>query len=371
MVHRLRSAVPGPLSLVRRPWSLVLWLAAALLLLPAGAWAPAARAAEAPTITEVRALTPEAEAGDLVLEIAGSGFGPGVVLTVDGAPVPTQVQTAEGLEARIPALLLVTARDMALRVVSPGAGISDPWILTLANPAPRLTGIEAPPLRAGRGPTAVRVRGQDFRPDSVVQLGDGALETRFITPQELEALLPGEALAAAGTLRVGVQTPGPGGGRSEFLELDIQPPPPFGGRFVVFMSNRGGVRNHLYLLDRMTGKLDGLEEANRHGASDGYPSISADGRLIVFQSDRAGGQQDIFLFDRVTRRLDGLPEANHPAAFDGFPSLSPDGRFIVFESDRLHRRPKIFLFDRATRRLEELEGANQAGADDGLAAISD
>jgi hypothetical protein len=259
---------------------------------------------------------------------------------------------------------------MVLRVMDPKSGLSDPLTLTLANPVPHLVGLQAPLLRAGRGRTLVRLHGQDFRPASVVHLAGKPLETRFHSDRDLEAVLPAEALEKPGRLSIGVATPGPGGGDSNALELTVLPPPPFGGRFIVFMTNRKSGRNHIVLLDRQTGKLDPLEQANSVNSSDGYPSISADGRFIVFQSDRHRGQSDILLFDRESRTLDLLPEANDPKAFDGFPSVSPDGRFIVFESDRLHGRPKIFVFDRETRLLTELSQANEATADDGVAAIS-
>lgn len=323
-----------------------------------------------PRLLSVRPLDLHEEAGDLVLEVTGSGFAVGATLLVDGIPVPTDRKDGERWEARVPASLLGTARHMVLQVSAPQSGVSDSLILTLANPVPELIGLEAPLFRAGRRHAPLRLHGHGFRPVSVIQLGGKPLETRFHSDQDLEAVLPAEALAQPGSLSVRVETPGPGGGRSNPLELTVLPPPPFGGRFVVFMSNRYGGRNRILLLDRQTGTLDPLREANSVNAGDGYPSISADGRFIVFQSDRHRGQSDILLFDRESRTLDLLPEANHPEAFDGFPSVSPDGRFIVFESDRLHHRPKIFLFDRDTRLLTELSQANEGAADDGVAAIS-
>ena len=323
-----------------------------------------------PRLLSVHPRNSQAEGGDLVLDVTGAGFAPGASLLIDGTPVPTGLQDGERWEATVPAALLGTARHMVLRVRDPKSGLSDPVTLTLANPVPHLIGLQAPLLRAGRGRTPVRLHGQDFRPVSVVQLEGKALDTRYHSDQDLEAVLPPEALEKPGRLSVSVVTSGPGGGTSNALELTVLPPPPFGGRFVVFMSNRRGGRNRILLLDRQTGKLDPLEEANSANASNGYPSISAEGRYIVFQSDRHRGQSDILLFDRESRTLDLLPEANDPSAFDGFPSISPDGRFVVFESDRLGGKPKIFVFDRETRLLTELSQANEAAADDGMAAIS-
>jgi hypothetical protein len=228
--------------------------------------------------------------------------------------------------------------------------------------------VEAPPLKVGGPAASLTVRGRNFRPDSLVHLTGAAVATQYRTAEELTALIPLERLAKAGELPVTVVTPNPDGGTSNAMPLTVQDL--FGGRFLAFTSNRRGGRNHVFVLDRETGRLDPLEEANSVNSNDGYPSISADGRFIAFQSDRTRGQTDVFLFDRGTRTLDPLPELNHPTAFDGFPHISADARFLVFESDRVRGRPKIFLFDRSTRWLSEVSQANEATADDGLPAIS-
>lgn len=306
----------------------------------------------------------------LVLSVEGEHFGATSSLRIGETLVPITVVSPQRLQARIPAPLVARARSLEVRVTDAalGGGTSNGLPLSVTNPAPEVTGVEAAPLKVGGPPIPLTVRGRGFRPESVVHIGGTALATRYQTGAELTAVIPPASLATPGELPVTVVTPEPGGGTSNAVGLSVRAP--FPGRFLAFTSNRLGGRNHIYLLDRERGRLDPLEEANSANGNDGYPSISADGRLIVFQSDRNRGQADVFLFDRETRTLDPLPELNHPAAFDGFPHISADGRFIVFESDRLNGRPKIFLFDRQTRTLSEPGQANEATADDGLAAIS-
>lgn len=311
-----------------------------------------------------------AGSGDVELAVEGEDLAATGRLRVGGSPVPSTFLDPQHLRARIPAALLARAGSLDVRVIDTGlgGGVSNVVALTVANPPPHLTAVEAPPLRAGGGAALVTVRGRAFRPESFVSIAGTALPTRYASEGELTATIPADMLARPGELPVMVVTPDPGGGTSNPMTLSV--PASFPGRFLVFTSNRRGGRNHVYLLDRQAGRLDPLEEANSVNASDGYPSISADGRFIVFQSNRHRGQDDVFLFDRETRQLDPLPELNDPIAFDGFPHISPDGRLIVFESDRLNGRPKIFLFDRQTRTLSELGQANEVTADDGLAAIS-
>ena len=323
-----------------------------------------------PRLTRLEPATVLAGSEALVLQVEGEDFTQTSRLRVGETEVPTTFLDSHRLQARVPDSLLSTARTVGAVVTDAavGGGTSNEVSLAVANPVPRVTGVEAAPLKASGQAAPLTVRGNGFRQDSRIQVGGTEVETHFRTGAELTATIPPQLLASPGSLAISVTTPGPGGGTSNSFSLTVETHLP--GRFVVFTSNRRGGRNHIYLLDRETGKLDPLEQANSLNASDGYPTISADGRFIVFQSDRNRGQYDVYVFDREARTLDPLPELNHPTAFDGFPRISADGRFIVFESDRLNRKPKVFLFDRKTRTLSELNQANDPMADDGLAAIS-
>lgn len=323
-----------------------------------------------PRLLHLDPATVLAGSGDLVLRVDGEAFASTDRIRFGDALLPVTFLNARGLEVRVPASLLAGVKtvDIVVTDTAVGGGTSKAIPFSVVNPAPHVAKVEAPPLKAGGSAAPLSVRGEGFRPDSQILLAGKPVKTDYRSQEELHALIPPEALAAAGGLSVGVMTPGPGGGASNVMTLPVAPA--FPGRFVVFTSNRRSGRNHIFLLDREKGRLDPLEEANSPNANDDYPSISADGRFIVFQSDRNRGQYDVFLFDREKRSLDPLPELNDPKAFDGFPRIGPDGRFIVFESDRLNGKPKVFLFDRQKRALSELHQANEPTAEDGLADIS-
>jgi hypothetical protein len=331
----------------------------------------------APRLLRVDPATVLAGSGEQEFLVQGEHFRGTSQVVFGGAAVPTTFVSPQRLQARVPASLLAKAGSLTVRVTETAIGGGTSNLLSLsvvsppppvAAPPPQVTGVEAPPLKAGGPAVSLTVRGRDFHKDSLVELAGKKLTTQYRTSEELTALIPAELLAKAGELSVRVVTPDPDGGTSNPASLTVQAS--VAGRFLVFTSNRRGRRNHIFLLDREAGGLDLLEEANSVNANDGYPSISADGRYIVYQSDRNRGQSDVLLFDRVTRTLDPLPEMNNPTAFDGFPRISADGRFIVFESDRVNGKPKVFLFDRSTRSLSEVSQANEATADDGLPAIS-
>ncbi len=336
-----------------------------------------------PQVVRVTPSTLMAGSGAVRLEVEAVDVPPDSSVVVNDTPLDTTYAPPQTFRAIVPGSFLTRSGSLTLRFLPSGPAGPVPEAVTLevANPAPSITGIEVPPMSTPAPTGILIVRGTGFQPESLIQLADEPTETRYRSPEELEGDVSVALLGHVDQLPVVVITPAPGGGTSNPWVLRMvapppppppplpPPPPPIAGRFVVFTSNRREGRNHLFLLDRKTGQLDPLEEANSPGANDAYPAISGDGRWIAFQSDRRG-QSDIFLFDRETRSLDPLPEANHPTAFDGFPSISPDGRILVFESDRIDRKPRVFVFDRATRKLTELTGANGGTADDGLAAIS-
>ncbi len=333
-----------------------------------------------PQVVRVTPSTLPAGSGDVRLEVEAVDVPPDSVVVANDTRLPTTFLPPRGFHAIVPGSLLTGPGSLALRIVlaGPTGEASEAVTLEVVNPSPSITGIEVRSFSATAATAPLIVRGTGFRPESRIHLADEPTATRYRSAEELESDLPAALLSRVDQVPVVVVTPEPGGGISNPWTLKVVAPPPpppppppprIAGRFVVFTSNRQEGRNHLFLLDRETGQLDPLPEANSPGANDAYPAISGDGRYIVFQSDRRG-QSDIFLFDRVSRSLDPLPEANHPTAFDGFPSISPDGRIIVFESDRVDRKPRVFLFDRESRALSELIGANQGAADDGLAAVS-
>jgi hypothetical protein len=309
--------------------------------------------------------------GDVHIQLEGRNLSAASRVLVQGTPVPTVVAGPGRLRVTLPAALLVSVGALELRVTDPALGGQGfaPVLLTVENPAPQIARLEVLLSSQGGSAGTLLVHGKGFRPESVIQVADTRVKTAYRSEDELIGTIPPQLFETPATVSVTVSTPEPGGGTSNAGKLVVEVPPVV-GRYVVFTSNRREGRNHVFLFDRATNRLDPLEEANGPSANDAYPSISADGRFIAFQSDRHRGQYDIFLFDRETRSLDSLPEANDPAAFDGFPKISADGRLIVFESDRRDAKPKIFVFDRKTRALSEIRRINEGTADDGLPAIS-
>ncbi len=81
---------------------------------------------------------------------------------------------------------------------------------------------------AGQLSFNLQVLGQNFTPISVIQLNGQALNTTFISPGQLKAVVPQSTLAQAQTLSITVITPPPGGGTSapQALVVNLAPSNP-------------------------------------------------------------------------------------------------------------------------------------------------
>jgi len=90
----------------------------------------------------------------------------------------------------------------------------------LYNPTPTLQDV-VPPIAIENSNATLRVRGRGFTQSSVVQLEGRTIETRFVSPAELTAILTPETTARVGTFRITVVTPKPGGGTSDPIEFMI------------------------------------------------------------------------------------------------------------------------------------------------------
>src|SRR5581483_1991018 len=78
-----------------------------------------------------------------------------------------------------------------------------PWRAT-----PREIRLNPKKIVQGAGPTMLKVTANGFLRSNKVQLNGKELETRFVSKTELQAIIPPELVADAGTYTLGVVSPG-------------------------------------------------------------------------------------------------------------------------------------------------------------------
>ena len=93
----------------------------------------------------------------------------------------------------------------------------------LYNPIPVLSDVN-PPMTAQGTEAKLRVRGRGFVPSTVVQIDGSAIQTTWVSPTELSAVLPRAHSSRVGTVLIQVESPLPGGGVTEPLEFYITYP---------------------------------------------------------------------------------------------------------------------------------------------------
>ncbi len=92
-----------------------------------------------------------------------------------------------------------------------------------SNPAPILGSINPSSAVAGSAAVTISASGSGFVSGSTIDWNGSALPSTFVSASQLSASLPASDLAAAGTAKVTVASPAPGGGMSAALTFTIDP----------------------------------------------------------------------------------------------------------------------------------------------------
>ena len=155
--------------------------------------------------------------------IASNGGNAGSVILWNGMPLPTTYLSGTSLCAQAPTSFLAKTGSASIKVMSPspGGGTTTETLISLVNPAPRLSGLSQDTSIAGLEALTLNVNGLNFVPESVV-LWDGSPRiTRMTSDASLAFDLTGNDLKVGGPHVVMVNTPAPGGGLSNALTFNV------------------------------------------------------------------------------------------------------------------------------------------------------
>ena len=160
--------------------------------------------------------------GTNTFDLAGSGFGAGMQVTVNGqlATVTVYSSTQASFSFNYGSLN-AGSNQVVASLGGPGGGASAPAIITGVNQAPGTIGLSPSSVAAGAGETKVVVTGTNLSPSSIVTWGGVARAATFVGNATgsgyLQLVLEPAELAQAATISVTVTNPGPGGGAASTL----------------------------------------------------------------------------------------------------------------------------------------------------------
>ncbi len=97
------------------------------------------------------------------------------------------------------------------------AYVSEPF----NTPAPTLAAISPAAVTPGSAAFTLTALGNGFQPNSVVRVGSSDRTTTYLSGSQLQAQILAADVAGAGTLKISVFTPSPGGGQSTALDLVV------------------------------------------------------------------------------------------------------------------------------------------------------
>jgi hypothetical protein len=157
------------------------------------------------------------------LTVTGRDFVAGSAVRWNGANRATTYVSATQLTAVIPPADIALAGTAAVTVFTPapGGGASNPQAFTVLNPVPTITSLSPPSVVVGGPGFTLTVTGTNFVLSSVVRWNGADRATTFVSPTQLRAVIPATDLLMAGTARVTVFNPPPGGGTSNSVNLVV------------------------------------------------------------------------------------------------------------------------------------------------------
>lgn len=179
-----------------------------------------------PTLTSLLPSTVAVGSPAFTLTVNGSNFVPGSVVNFNGSPRQTVFFSATLVYAQITAADVANIGAATITVTNPAPGGGNSNGLTLnissiSNPVPVLANINPNLVIAGDTEFVLTVIGSNFVPGAAITFNGIPRQTTFLSPSELTALIPAEAIANPGTANVTVVNPGPGGGESNSFSLPI------------------------------------------------------------------------------------------------------------------------------------------------------
>lgn len=168
------------------------------------------------------------ESSELMLDINGTGFAPGITVNFGAVSLTPTSITPQMISILVPKEALATAGVFSVTAanVTPGGGVSNSLGFTVKNPVPVLSSISLDNTLAGSTDLVLTLTGTQFIASSTVGFGNTTLTPSAASPTELAVTVPASALTDGGIYPVTVTNRGPGGGASNEISFTVNNPAP-------------------------------------------------------------------------------------------------------------------------------------------------
>ncbi|HEU4562987.1 MAG TPA: IPT/TIG domain-containing protein [Longimicrobium sp.] len=165
--------------------------------------------------------------GTATVTVVGTGFRPQSNVFSGAAALPTAYQSPTALVVTLPTEQLRVAGTISLQVrtPAPGGGSSNTVQFEVRAPVPEITSVSPTVFMIEATDRELVVNGRGFAANSVVYLGTPR-PTRYVSPTRLVATLTEKDLEGVALFPIVVETPGPGGGRSNLATIGVWAPFP-------------------------------------------------------------------------------------------------------------------------------------------------
>jgi hypothetical protein len=166
----------------------------------------------APTLSSITPDTVAAGSADFSLTASGSNFSQGTTLLWNGISLPTTVTSSSQLTAKVSAAQIASSGTVSIRVLKADSTTSGTLSLTITGGGGpggsfALTSISPSAVAAGSGDFTLTAIGNGFVSGASITLNGTAIPTTFDSATQLHGTVAAAAVAAAGTIDVGVTNP--------------------------------------------------------------------------------------------------------------------------------------------------------------------
>ena len=293
-------------------------------------------------------ISPEsmiAGSGGGTVTINGSGFVNGSEVRVGGSPRATNFVSSSQLTAEILAADVASAGTLTIGVhtAEPGGGTSNTVNLTVNNPLPSIAGLTPAGVTAGTDAFILTVDGSNFVATSVVKVNGSDRPTSFINNSQLAANISATDIASAGSLSITVDSPAPGGGSSNAVELTVNNPVPViseispaavtvaGGDFLLTVNGSGFINGSMVRVngsDRSTSFISPTQLTAQILAAD--IATAGSQPITVFNAAPGGGSAAALnlAVNNPAPIITSLSPAELPVGSDGFALTVAGSNFV-------------------------------------------